>query len=167
MTDLDALYRQHASALMRYLVRLTGDPELAADALQETFVRLVERPPRDVQSRAWLFTVATNLVREEGRTAARRRGLLDRSASDAALAPPPRVGPDDLVVIDERRRIVLAALATLSERDRTALLMREEGFTHEEIAAAVDTTTKSVGTIIARALRKLAASLQPFLRELA
>lgn len=167
MTDLDALYRQHASALMRYLVRLTGDPELAADALQETFVRLVERPPRDLQSRAWLFTVATNLVREEGRTAARRRGLLDRGAADASFVPPAGPGADDLVVIDERRRMVLAALDTLSGRDRTALLMREEGFTHEEIAAAVGTTTKSVGTIIARALRKLATSLEPFLRELA
>jgi RNA polymerase sigma factor (sigma-70 family) len=167
MTDLDALYRLHASALLRYLIRLTGDPELAADALQETFVRLVERPPRDLHSRAWLFTVATNLVREEGRTAARRRGLLDRGAASAAFDRPDGHGADDLMVIDERRRIVLGALATLSERDRTALLMREEGFTHEEIASAVDTTTKSVGTIIARALRKLALALEPFHRELA
>lgn len=167
MADLDALYRLHASALLRYLIRLTGDPEVAADALQETFVRLVERPPMDLQSRAWLFTVATNLVREEGRTAARRRGLLDRGAADASVIPRSEAAPDDLLVIDERRRVVLAALATLSTRDRTALLMREEGFTHEEIAAAVDTTTKSVGTIIARALRKLAAALEPFLRELA
>jgi DNA-directed RNA polymerase specialized sigma24 family protein len=54
---------------------------------------------------------------------------------------------------------VRRALAALSERDRTALLMREEGFSHEEIAAAVGTTTKSVGTVVARALRKLAAEL--------
>lgn len=47
----------------------------------------------------------------------------------------------------------------LSERDRTVLLMREEGFRHREIADAVGTTTKSVGTMIARALEKLAGEL--------
>ena len=48
------------------------------------------------------------------------------------------------------------ALAKLSEKERTTLLMREEGFSHQEIAAAVGTTTKSVGTLIARSLDKLA-----------
>ena len=47
----------------------------------------------------------------------------------------------------------------LEPRDRTVLLMREEGFTHHEIADAVGTTTKSVGTMIARALAKLAQRL--------
>ena len=51
------------------------------------------------------------------------------------------------------------ALSELSLRDRTVLLMREEGFTHREIAEAVGTTTKSVGTIVARALDKLAGLL--------
>ncbi len=52
-----------------------------------------------------------------------------------------------------------AALATLNEKERTVLLMREEGFTHREIAEAVGTTTGSVGTMIARALDRLAERL--------
>jgi RNA polymerase sigma-70 factor (ECF subfamily) len=55
---------------------------------------------------------------------------------------------------------VQQALAGLPERDRTLLLMREEGFSHREIAEAVGTTTGSVGTMIARALDKLAAELR-------
>ena len=51
------------------------------------------------------------------------------------------------------------ALATLSDKERAVLLMREEGFTHREIAEAVGTTTGSVGTMIARALDKLAQRL--------
>jgi DNA-directed RNA polymerase specialized sigma24 family protein len=47
----------------------------------------------------------------------------------------------------------------LGEKERTVLLMREEGFSHREIADAVGTTTGSVGTMIARALDKLAAEL--------
>jgi RNA polymerase sigma-70 factor (ECF subfamily) len=56
---------------------------------------------------------------------------------------------------------VHAALSQLPARDRTILLMREEGFTHAEIATAVGTTPKSVGTLVARALAKLAALLAP------
>jgi RNA polymerase sigma-70 factor (ECF subfamily) len=54
---------------------------------------------------------------------------------------------------------VHGALQQLPERDRTILLMREEGFTHKEIAEAVGTTTGSVGTLIARALNRLAREL--------
>ena len=158
--DADLLYRLHAPALMRYLVRLTGDAELAADAVQETFVRLVEQPPRDPRARSWLFAVATNVVREQGRTRARRLALLGRAPADALVGDGAR-DPGAELERAERRRAVSRALAALSERDRTALLMREEGFSHEEIARAVDTTTKSVGTIIARALRKLADELGP------
>ena len=143
---------------MRYLIRLTGDSDAAGDALQETFVRFVQSPPH-TNARAWLFTVATNFVREQGRARVRRNELLAGAPEDALHGDDPPT-PETVYSSDEHRRIVAAALAHLSERDRTTLLMREEGFTHEEIAAAVGTTTKSVGTIIARALRKLAAELQ-------
>ena len=73
--------------------------------------------------------------------------------------PPDR--PDEALERVDQRRRVRAALDRLSEKERTVLLMREEGFAHREIAAAVGTSTGSVGTMIARALRKLAAELPP------
>jgi len=60
---------------------------------------------------------------------------------------------------EETRRRVRDALATLNDKERAVLLMREEGFTHREIAVAVGTTTGSVGTMFARALDKLATRL--------
>ena len=65
----------------------------------------------------------------------------------------------DHVESAERRHAVRAALDALSMKERTALLMREEGCSHREIADAVGTTTGSVGTLLARALDKLAAAL--------
>jgi DNA-directed RNA polymerase specialized sigma24 family protein len=56
---------------------------------------------------------------------------------------------------------VRAALDRLSWKERTVLLMREEGFAHHEIAGAVGTTTGSVGTMLARALKKLSVELSP------
>lgn len=157
--EVEPLYEAHHAALVRYLVRQCGDPDLAADAAQETFVRLASRPPaRDENVRAWLFTVATRIVVDEARTQRRRATLLEGGPDHLALGHEPAT-PDEAFERRAARRRVRAALDRLGERERAVLLMREEGFTHREIAGAVGTTTGSVGTMIARALRKLADHL--------
>lgn len=154
------LFEDHHASLFRYLTRLSGDADLAADAAQEAFVRLIDGAGRAGASapRAWLFTVGTNLVLEGGRTRARRARLLDRDPGSAPIGAAP-ADAHARVESEERRRVVSAALLALSEKERTALLMQQEGFTHREIADVVGTTTGSVGTLLARALDKLAAAL--------
>ncbi len=158
--NVTQLFHEHYDALYRYLVRLTGDPDLAADAAQEAFVRLVERPPQDRHLRAWLFAVATNVVRDTARARARWLKLLSASPDRAPLGDVPAL-PDTEAERGERRKLVRAALDRLSWKERTVLLMREEGFAHHEIAVAVGTTTGSVGTMLARALNKLSNELAP------
>jgi RNA polymerase sigma-70 factor (ECF subfamily) len=84
--------------------------------------------------------------------------LLDAAPGRNPMSDPPR-DPHELVEAGDRRRAVTDALASLGHKERTALLMREEGFSHREIADAVGTTTGSVGTLIARALDRLAGVL--------
>jgi RNA polymerase sigma-70 factor (ECF subfamily) len=156
--DVAQLFAEHHAALFRYLARLTGDADTAADAAQEAFVRLVERPPRPGETRAWLFRVGANAALESARTRTRRLRLLDARPERVPMGDAP-LRPDEALDREERRRRVQAALAVLPERDRRMLLMREEGFSHREIAEAVGTTTGSVGTMIARALDRLAAVL--------
>lgn len=156
--DAARLFEEHHASLFRYLARLTGDADVAADAAQEAFVRLVERPPAPGQTRAWLFRVGVNAARLAERTRGRRRRILDGAPERAPMGDAP-AGPDELAVRAEERARVRRALDALPERDRTILLMREEGFTHREIAEAVGTTTPSVGTMVARALNRLAAEL--------
>lgn len=155
--DVEALFREHHAPLFRYLVRLTGDAELAADATQEAFVRMIEKQPEDRHPRAWLYTVATNLARESARSRG-RQGELAEGAGER-LAPEPAPSPEEVTAARREADRVRAALDTLPSRDRSILLMREEGFPHREIAAAVGTTTGSVGTLIARALDRLALAL--------
>jgi RNA polymerase sigma factor (sigma-70 family) len=158
---VESLYEAHRPDLVRYLARFSGDPDLAEDAAQEAFVRLAERPPaRDENLRAWLFTVATRIAVDQARARRRREGLLEARPDDPALGDPPDL-PDVALDRARIRRRVRAALDALDEKERTVLLMREEGFAHKEIAAAVGTTTGSVGTMIARALKKLADRLPP------
>ncbi len=156
--DLERVYQEHSLPLFRFLVRLTGDSDVAADAVQETFIRLVEQPPSTSQPKAWLFKVATNLVRETGRKQTRRLRLLEQGPQDAALGDAP---PDPLSNVErlEKQRAIQSALATIPARERTMLLMRAEGFSLREIAEVIGTSPNSVGTLIARALAKLAKEL--------
>src|SRR5690606_19014649 len=106
----------------------------------------------------WLYRVATNLVRDSARIRRRRMELLHAYPERVPIGDAP-AGPERALERKERTKVVRGALEGLSVRDRTLLLMREEGFSHQEIARAVGTTTKSVGSMIARALRKLSAEL--------
>lgn len=156
--DAAGLYERHAPSLRRYLTRMCGDADLAADAVQETFTRMLQRPAGGELERAWLFRVGTNLLREWGRTRRRRMQLLEQAHEPVATGTAP-LSPEIEAERSASALRVRSALARLPERDRTILLMREEGFTHREIAEAVGTTTKSVGTLIARALTRLAREL--------
>lgn len=156
--DVEQAFADHYDVLYRYLVRLTGDSDVAADVAQESFIRLVERSPDGRQLRGWLFRVATNLVRDDSRVRRRRMELLQECPDRSPVGDAPHV-PDQLLESKERRETVRGALDVLPPRDRTLLLMREEGFSHQEMAEAVGTTTKSVGSMIARALNRLAAEL--------
>jgi RNA polymerase sigma-70 factor, ECF subfamily len=150
--SFNLLYRQHQASLVRYALRLTGDPDVAEDVAQEAFLRLLRRPDlTEDAARLWLFTVATNLVRDRGRASTRQRRLL--GGVPVAMGTPGPL-PDEATERSERVQRVRAALDTLSSRDREILLMREEGFRYDEIASAIDVAPSSVGTLIARALKR-------------
>jgi RNA polymerase sigma factor (sigma-70 family) len=154
----DRLFTENHEALRRYLTRFTGDPDTAADLVQETFVRLLEHRPDPAVSRAWLFRVATNLARDALRRRRRHWLLLLRGASRAPHGDPPP-SPDRGVEAAERGERARAALLRLSERERTALLMREEGFRHHEIAETLGVRPGTVGVLLMRAIRKLSDAL--------
>jgi len=159
VVPLAELFARHHVELYRYVARFTGDADLAEDVVQDAFVRLAERPPADeTQLRGWLFRVATTIAIDALRGARRRLALVRERPERQPVGDPP---PDPAAALEreETRRRVREALRALSEKERAVLLMREEGFAHREIAAAVGTTTQSVGTMIARALEKLARHL--------
>lgn len=158
--DFEAAFAEHHAPLFRYLHRLLGDVEAAADLTQETFVRLLEHPLPDDEIRPWLFTVGTNLARDLARSRSRRRRLREERGEIDALRPNGPPAPDE--ALERRRRVqaVRLALDRISERDREILLMREEGFRYAEIAEVIGVSPTSIGTLLARALRRFAAALE-------
>jgi RNA polymerase sigma-70 factor (ECF subfamily) len=159
--DFEAAFHSHQAPLFRYVNRMVGDSDLASDVVQESFVRLLDHPLPDEEVRRWLFTVATNLVRDDARMRSRRQRLLAERYDQSDLARDAADVPDQLAVRSERIAAAKAALAQLSERDRQMLVMREEGFRYAEIATVIDVAPGSVGTLLARALRRFAKALDP------
>jgi RNA polymerase sigma-70 factor (ECF subfamily) len=154
--DFDAVFAKLYPSLFRYLQRLTGDDDVAEDIAQESFVRLLRQPLPEDEVRPWLFTVAMNLVRDRARKSDRRQRLLT-SAPELVTRRPL---PDEDVERAERIASVRDVLERLPERDRQLLLMREEGFKYDEIARVIGVAPASVGTLIARALKKFAAEYE-------
>ena len=146
------LFDAHFLRLYRYLDRLSGDPDLAADLAQEAFVKLYRRGALPDAPTAWLITVATNAFRNARSTGARRHRLLTAARAEAVMADPPPVPGESGAGTAPSER-VRAALACLPEREREMLLLRAEGYSYREIAAALELNEASVGSLLARAKR--------------
>lgn len=118
VTLLRALHDDHGHALWRYVVRLTGDDQLAHDVVQETLLRAWKSPRQlldDSSSpRAWLFTVARNLVIDEQRSARSRREI-----SSGDIPERPTIDDTDSVLDSW---LVTDALAQLSSEHRTVIV---------------------------------------------
>ena len=162
MTDVEHLFRTYNAALVRYLTRRLGDRDWAEEVAQETFVRAL-RQDNITNERAWLFAVATNLVRDEARRDARRRQHL------ALLAREEREREEQVepTMLEQAQEAAFArkAVDALAERDRLALLMKEEGLDYSEIAEALELSPGSVGTTLSRARRRLAETYEALQRE--
>lgn len=154
--DFEALFDRFYPPLFRYCNRMTGDPDQAEDLAQEAFFRLLDRRVKgtDAGLRVWLFRVATNLARDRARTRETRRRILS-----AFPSPENAPGPDKEMERRERVKKVRAVLEDMSSRDREMLLLRQEGFSYKEIAEATGVSPSSVGTMLARALRRFAEEL--------
>lgn len=144
------LFREYHDSLVRMLTRRTGDRDRAEEIAQEVFARAVFAPPRN--PRPWLFAVALNLLREEGRrSVTRQRHLVLYKAEQSRSAEQ----PDEVMDRADRIASVRAALDTLNERDRDALLLKAEGFSYDDIAATLGLARGAVGTTLSRARRRL------------
>jgi RNA polymerase sigma-70 factor, ECF subfamily len=154
------LYDEHAAALWRYAVRLTGDSARAEDVVQETLLRAWQHPEvtddRERSARAWLFTVARNLIIDERRSA--------RFRNESEVPNPERThdraGPDEVdSALD--RMLLSGAMAQLSP-DHRAVIRRAyyQGWTTAQIAADLGIAEGTVKSRLHYGVRALRLKLQ-------
>lgn len=156
--DWNDLYRTTFPDLVRFLHRKVWDEERARDLAQEAFVRALKHEPKT--PRAWLFQVAANLARDEARTVIRRKKHLVLLKSEAEVRQEAADDPGSELTRQERWAEVRAALDTLSEKDRDALLLWDAGQSYTEIAQELGLAVGAVGTTLARARKRLAEAYQ-------
>lgn len=149
----ECLYAENAEGLLRYLIKLTGDREVASELMQETFVRGIRGADteRITSMRAWLFRVATNLAHDHRRRARLLRFVRFTGREEASTR-----------LDDPDGELVHQALRALPFGQSSALLLHYEGgFTRAEIAALAGVTEEAVKSRLARGrdafLRRYAA----------
>jgi RNA polymerase sigma-70 factor (ECF subfamily) len=147
---IEELFAEYHPGILRMLIRRTGDRDRAEDLAAETFARAFAAPPNN--PRPWLFAVALNLVREDGRRFVRQGRRLELLKAES---PQMTETPDEEFDRNERVALVRRALAQLTERDREVLLLKAEGFDYEEIATTAGLAKGAIGTTLARARRRL------------
>lgn len=160
--DSDAFagfYERSARSLWAYLARVSGDPALADDLMQESYVRFLcaARPVShlaegEVAGRRYLFRIATNLLRDHWRrpTAASIEEIPEEFFAASASS-----------VQADTRAMLSPALALMRPRDRQLLwLAYAEGYSHREIAEIAGMATASIRLLLFRARRKIARLLR-------
>jgi RNA polymerase sigma-70 factor (ECF subfamily) len=165
---LDRLIERFQHRLLRYLVFLTGNRELAEDIFQETWIRVMERGKQyNGKSKfdTWLFAIARHLVIDWSRkkTTTSLEALQEQYGNEHAFdVPASGPSPFDAVTSRENRESVQAALTQLDSLHREVLVLRfHEELSLEEIAIV---TGAPLSTVKSRLYRGLAA-LKPSFSE--
>ena len=157
---LDRLIEQYQHRLLRYLIYLCGNRELAEDLFQETWIRVLERGHQydgKHEFSTWLYAVARNLTLDylRRKSAVSLDGLLkDDDEEHPALEPvDTRPMAWDIVAQHEQAERINAALVGIPAEYREAVVLRfQEGMALDEIASV---TGAKLGTVKSRLYRGL------------
>jgi RNA polymerase sigma-70 factor (ECF subfamily) len=163
---LDRLIEQYQHRLLRYLVYLSGNRELAEDLFQETWIRVLERGHQydgKHEFSTWLYAVARNLTIDYLR---KKSPLsLDGLMEDEEHAPlePADTRPMAWEVVqqhEQAERISAALVSIPAEYRETVVLRFQEGLALDEIAAITGTKLGTVKSRLYRGLNMLMSRLK-------
>jgi RNA polymerase sigma factor (sigma-70 family) len=150
-----AVLRRYELPLTQYAARITGCRERARDAVQDTFLRLQQLGPDELEGEPakWLFTVcrrrAIDICRKE-----RRMTYLDQEAAEAEPSPEP--GPAEQFARKEAAGFLLKILEKLPPRQQEVIQLKfQNGLSYQEISDVTQLSVSNVGFLIHRGLKAL------------
>lgn len=145
--DLEQVFRSAYPRVVTVAARVLGGRDEAEDVAQEVFLKFGRSPVPAGEALGWLCVAAAHTALNHLRSGRRRAAREVAAGNGDAVCPDVA---DAVVILDERRR-VRAALARLPRRQAVALVLRHSGLSYAEVAAALDLSPGSVGTIVRRA----------------
>lgn len=161
-TELSGLYLGHARALRGYLTQRLGDPQLAADLVQDAYLRLVEQhcQGKPCPAPAYLYRTARNLLVDHLRQQ-QRRNTQPLTPELIASLEAPDACVEIRAMFEQQRQALRDAIEALPPRTREVLqLNRLEGLTHTEVACRMEISDSCVQKHLAKGLAMIMQRLQ-------
>ena len=170
----DELVNRYQRRLLNFVYRTIGDRERGEDLVQEVFIRVHRHLHRFDQTKkfsTWIYTIASNLAKNELRNRSRNPLVLFQTIKknwEADHRPlqfeDHRNRPDDLYRKRHLRDLVEWTVNQLPEHHREVFVLRElEGKTYEEIAEITDCNLGTVKSRLNRARNRFAQVIEPLL----
>lgn len=168
------LMKRYSRRIINYIFRIIGDRDRAEDLLQDTFIRVYRNIDRFDQSRkfsTWLYTIATNLAKNELRNAGRSpllyfQNFFFRKDDQQMFEAADKSGrPDDNLYRKQLSDLVAKAVEKLPARHKLVFTLREaEGKSYEEIADILGCNIGTVKSRLNRARARFAQIIEPYLK---
>ena len=150
-TDLDALFDAQFTRIARVIARVTRDPSRAEEVAVEVFLKWSRTPSaKGPHAVGWLYRTAMRMSLNELRSETRRRWY-ERLCAVTPMAGARGWTPEDVRETNESREQVRIVLSHLSRRSAALLVLRSDGLSYAEIAAALKLNPASVGVLLGRA----------------
>ncbi len=169
------LVRRYRNQITNFVYRMLNDYDRAVDLAQETFVRVymsADRYQATYSFSTYIYRIASNLAISDLRQRKRRRLVpipsffsdKDGEEMEVELSDEQQVMPDEALIEDERRRAVSRAIASLPEKYRAPIILRDiEGKSYEEIGKVLELSDGTVKSRINRARNLLKEKLRDYL----
>jgi RNA polymerase sigma-70 factor, ECF subfamily len=168
----EILVERHQASLLNLIYRFIGDRTKSQDLAQEVLLRVWQaaagyRPKAKFTT--WLYRVAANLCLNELKASRRKKWLrFFQADTDAEKVREEGFSdgspsPEDLLLAGERSRQITAALQSLPENQRMALILkRYDDLSYEEIARILNCSVAAVESLLVRAKKNLQEKLKIF-----
>ncbi len=164
------LVERHQNAVVGTVTKMLGNTSDSEDIAQMVFIRVWKHAKRykpDNKFTTYLYTIVRNLVYNESRRRSRKRTVsTDQREDEIHLQHPddPAQQPDSTLLDTELRAVIDAAIESLPENQRLAVVLRRyENLPYEEIAEVLSTSVPSVKSLLFRARTTLRESLSKYL----
>ena len=170
----DELVARYKGRLFSFILRMVKDPTLAEELTQETLIRVYIHAAkyREIAKfSTWVFTIATNLVRNKMRQRSRRPRVISLNPApeaDEMPVDPPDTGADPTEAIhrEELAELINEATSRIPEKYRIPFLLREvDQLSYEEIQQVTGLKLGTVRSRINRARNRFRQLIKPMLKN--
>ncbi len=170
--SFELLVARHQTKVLNLIYRFVGDRSRAQDLAQEVFLQ-VWTSAKTYEPRAkfttWIYRIAVNRCLNELKSSRLRKWLPSRlfsAENDRAVEetlPSDSPSPEDILLSEERSRLISEALQRLPANQRMALVLKKyDGLSYNEIAEMLDCSVSAVESLLVRAKRSLREKLASY-----